>query len=158
MLAFFIPSFFLMLRIHPDYFSYYNPMLGGLSRGMTAIEPKWIIGQKEIVKYFKTVKQENDLQDFAQGESLEEILNTDLIWTKLIVGFPEKYHTQIQPFIIEIGGRATVKDITAQAKRTRYFVYPVWDDTSNEENRFDIELVDQIKLRGVPIYNVYIND
>lgn len=142
------------LWVHPDYFSYYNPLFGGLEKGIYVIEPKWLIGQQEVVSYFSTIKRVGEYEDFGE-QSLDSLLNTDAIDNKLVIGFPEKYYTQVWPFVKLIGAEATIKDITGQATNTEFFVYPVWDDTSNEEERFEIIKYDEIKLRGVPIYNVY---
>lgn len=144
------------ISIHPDYFSYYNPMFGGLQKGITVIEPKWLIGQREIVNFFTVEKDKNQFEDFPAGSSIDSFVNSSEIENKLVIGFPEKYYTQVWPFIEAIGARATIKDITAQAVNTKYFVYPVWDDTSVEENRFEIRYLDSIKVRGVEVYKVYV--
>lgn len=150
-----LPAIIFTLYLHPDYFSYYNPFLGGLKTGINSIEPKWLIGQKEITAYFENVKSNEGLDDFKEGESLDEFLDSDQIKNRLTIGFPEKYYTQIWPFINKIGARATIKDITAQAVNTKYFVYPVWDDDSRNENRFKIEYIGGISLRGTEVYRVY---
>lgn len=144
------------LYIHPDYFSYYNPIFGGLQKGIKIIEPKWLIGGREITNFFEHEKEKNQYEDFPKGVSIDSFVNSSEINNKLVIGFPEKYYTQIWPFIEAIGARATIKDITAQATNTKYFVYPVWNDTSNEENRFDIKYADSISVRGVEMYRVYI--
>lgn len=151
----FIPAILCAIYIHPDYFSYYNPLFGGLRTGVKIIEPKWMIGQREVIEYFEQLKANEAIEEFAPDESLDELVNSDKIKNKLTVGFPEKYYTQIHPFIEEIGGRATIKDITAQAVNTKYFVNPVWDDDSLDENRFNIKQIGSIKLRGVEVYRVY---
>lgn len=140
------------LSLTPDYFSYYNPMVGGLARGIYALEPKWIIGQHQIVKYFVNLTQQQNLEPFLQGQSLN---NQKDLSKKLIVAFPEKYYTQIWPFIRRIGAWATIEDLTGDAKRSSYFVYPVWDDYSANETRFKLIYEDSIYLRGVKLYNVY---
>ncbi|OGC50039.1 hypothetical protein A2W32_03340 [candidate division WWE3 bacterium RBG_16_37_10] len=93
--------------------------------------------------------------DFRNNESLDSAINKPEINTKLTIGFQEKYYTQIHPFISRIGGRAVIQDLTPHAVRTKYFVYPVWDDRSKEENRFKLKYVDSIFLRSVEVYRVY---
>jgi len=73
----------------------------------------------------------------------------------LTIGFQEKYYTQIWPFIEEIGGRATIMSIATHAQNSNYLVYPVYDDTSYQEDRVKLEYADTIKLRGVDLYRVY---
>lgn len=155
LIIFFIPSVSLLVYLHPDYFSYYNPFFGGLRTGIYVLEPKWIIGQHAIVAYFTELKVHEAYVDFGKNESFDRLLNTNMLNTKLTVGFQEKYYTQIWPFIRRLGGWASINDITAHAKNTRYFVYPVWDDTSYQEDRFKLEFVDTIKLHNVVLYRVY---
>lgn len=142
------------LSLTPDYFSYYSPLLGGLSKGIYALEPKWIIGQHEVAKYFSDVMKKENLDTFSQGQSFD---NQKDLSAKLTVAFPEKYYTQIWPFIRRIGGWATIEDLRDNAKKSRYFVYPVWDDYSYREKRFKLEYKDSIYLKGVKLYNVYQN-
>jgi len=151
----FLPSIILFVQLVPDYFSYYNPLLGGLAKGIYVLEPKWMIGQREIQNYFTALKVRENLTPFQNGESLDAAMVKTDITTKLTVGFQEKYYTQIHPFITRIGGRAVIQDLTPHAVKTNYFVYPVWDDRSNEENRFKLRYVDSIFLRNVEVYRVY---
>ncbi|MFA5775982.1 MAG: glycosyltransferase family 39 protein [Patescibacteria group bacterium] len=154
-LAFSLFIFFIAqqsLSLTPDYFSYYNPMFGGLSKGIYTLEPKWIIGQHQIAHYFVDLMKTNKLGPFTQGQSFD---NQKELSHKLTVAFPEKYYTQIWPFIRKIGGWATIEDLTPNARRTTYFVYPVWDDYSNQEKRFKLIYLDSIYLRSVKLYNVY---
>ena len=93
--------------------------------------------------------------DFNPTDSMDSLINSPEIGEGLTVGFQEKYYTQIHPFINVIGGRAVIQDLTPHAVRTKYFVYPVWDDKSKEENRFKLKYVDSIFLRSVEVYRVY---
>lgn len=144
-----------LVYLHPDYLSYYSPLGGGLKKGIHVIEPKWMIGQREIVSFFEEELRQNKKEPFAFGESFDAHINQKSLKNKLTIGFQEKYYTQIWPFIEKIGGRATIKDITAQAKESNYFVYPVYSDDSNTEDRFVLDPVGTINLRGVKLYNVY---
>jgi hypothetical protein len=150
-----IPAIFILVRVHPDYFSYYNPLFGGLRTGINVIEPKWLIGEPEIINYFKNVIEQEKYVSFATGESFENLIDTNKLDNKLTVAFDEKYYTQIWPFIKDIGGWAIIQDLTPQSKEAKYFVYPVWDDYGKKETRFKIQYIDTIKIRGVPAYNVY---
>lgn len=151
----FIPSLVQMYVLHPDYFSYYSPIIGGLRYGIHVIEPKWLIGKDPIVEYFTNLKQAQNLETFQKEEAFDTLFANEELGTRLVIGFPEKYYTQIHPFIREIGAWAIIKDLTPHAKVATYFVYPVWEDDSQFEDRFKIEYVDSIYLRGVPVYNVY---
>lgn len=140
------------LSLTPDYFSYYNPIFGGLAGGIYTLEPKWIIGQHQITQYFADLMKTNQLEPFTQGQSFD---NQKDLSRKLTVAFPEKYYTQIWPFIRKIGGWATIEDLSPNARKTTYFVYPVWDDYSGQETRFKLTYLDSVYLRGVKLYNVY---
>lgn len=138
--------------LHPNYLSYYSV---GLKYGMYALEPKWMIGQKEIVAYFKNLKNTGGYLD-SYDMSYEEVTQNIQYYPKTMsVGFPEKYYTQIWPFFREFGAWAVIKDLTPFAVKTNYFVYPVWEDDSYNENRFKIKFIGTIKIRGVDVYNVY---
>lgn len=150
-----VPIITTLVLLHPYYLSYYSPFLGGLRRGIYDIEPKWMIGHHEIVDHFEEVIQEEGLEKYEPGESLDSQLNKMSIRNKLTVGFQEKYYTQIWPFMDEIGARATIKDITVHAENSNYFVYPVYNDDSYLEDRVRLEQVGTVKLRGVDLYNVY---
>jgi len=152
---FLIPALLFLAQIHPDYFSYYNPLFGGLRLGVHALEPKWLVGQPQITKYLVDLKEQDDLSDFAPGENFDHMLRSRELQNRLVVGFPEKYYTQIWPFVREIGGWAVIADMTAHAKEADYFVYPVWDDPGVHEDRFKLEFVGTISVRGVELYNVY---
>ena len=151
----FIPAIFTMVLLNPDYFSYYSPLFGGLKAGIYVIEPKWMIGSREVVEYFKKVQADEGFKKIPQDASMESLITTKEINNVLAVGFPEKYYTQIWPFFKEFGAIAVIKDLTPFAVRTKYFVYPVWGDDSRLENRFNIHFVGQIQVRGIPVYNVY---
>lgn len=136
----------------PDYFSYYNPMFGGLSKGIYIIEPKWLIGQFELLDKLDEVALEQNLLEFTLDESFE---NSKDLTNKFSVGFPEKYYTQIWPLVKDIGGWAIIEDLGPQARKTNLFVYPVWDDYSAEETRFRLEYVTTSYTQGVALYNIY---
>ncbi len=149
-----IPPIVVLAYVHPDYFSYFNPIFGGLRVGITILEPKWVIGQHEIVKYFQKVKSAEGLEDLRDDENFEE-LDQDVLNKKLVVAIQEKYYAQLWPFIEKIGGRPVVKDLTPHAQKANYFIYPVWDDDSSADVRFKLEFVGTIDLRGVPLWRVY---
>jgi hypothetical protein len=144
-----------IIYLHPEYLSYYNPIFGGLSVGINILEPKWMIGIKQINEYFKIVQKKENLLDAPADQSYEELINTRMVDRVLAVSFPEKYFTQIWPFFRENKSWAVINDLGPLAKYSGFFVYPVWDDKSANEDRFEIEKYGQIKLRGVTLYNVY---
>lgn len=149
-----LPMVLYLGALHPDYLSYYNPVFGGLKTGINIIEPKWMIGTKEIMQYFKQKQQTLNYSTSFSG-SFEEMVSTGKTEEVLTVGFQEKYYTQIWPFFRDFGAWAVVKDLTPFAKETRYFVYPVWDDDSNLEDRFELKYLEDIYVQGVPLYRVY---
>jgi 4-amino-4-deoxy-L-arabinose transferase-like glycosyltransferase len=127
-------------KLEKDYFSYFNPLFGGLETGMRILEPKWIIGHHEIVEYLRT----REISKEYENDSGE-----------IMIAFPEKYYTQIWLFIKELGFRPVIKDLTPHAKQAYLFFYPIWSDDSNKEDRFPLEYEDTIYLRDVPVWNVY---
>jgi hypothetical protein len=146
---------FPLVVVHPDYFSYYNPYLGGLAKGIHILEPKWMIGTREIMAYFKQKAADQKFAPADESSSFEGLVDSSKVSQVLTVGFPEKYYTQIWPFFREQNAWAVVQDLTPFAVKTKYFVYPVWDDDGVAENRFSIKLIDAIYVRGVKVYNVY---
>jgi len=146
-----IPAFYL----HPDYLSYYNPMFGGLKKGINILEPKWLIGEREITSYFEKKMIEDNLTPVYGDTSLDKVLSGTEYPKNLTVAFQEKYYTQTHPFFRVIGGYAVIEDLSPFATKTKYFVYPVWDDVSGEEKRFGLKYIDSIYLRDVEVYKVY---
>jgi len=135
-------------------------MFGGLKTGVKVLEPKWLIGMEEIVNYFKKLSEEQG-SAFSSGVSFEELVYKKFgkdLKTTMTVGFKEKYYTQIWPFFREFGAWAVIKELKPFADRTKYFVYPVWDDTSNSESGIELSYFDSISLRGITLYNVYKNE
>lgn len=154
---FFIPAIYTNAQVHPDYFSYFNPLFGGLKTGVKVIEPKWLIGSTEIVDYFTDLSEKTGMEP-SWSASFEELVykaHGKNLEKTMTVGFKEKYYSQVWPFFREKGTWAVVESLTPFAVKTKYFVYPVWDDTSSQEKRFGLTYFDSIKLRGVPLYNVY---
>ena len=141
-----------MVRLHPDYFSYYNPISGGLEKGIWILEPKWLIGQKAIEKYFVGLVKSGAVLPFDDYASFDDV---EKLRGRLIVAFPEKYYTQVYPFIRAAKGLPAVINVTAQAKYASHMVYPVWDDTSEQEKRFVLRYEDAIYLHDVKIFNIY---
>lgn len=153
--VFFLLGFVTIIYLHPDYLSYYNPLFGGLRTGLFVIEPKWMIGQQEVITYFKNLEKAKSFEPSGQTDSFEKVITTGRSSKVLSVAFPEKYYTQIWPFFREINAWAVIQNISPFAVKTRYFVYPVWDDGSSQEKRFTLKYIDTINVRGVPVYRVY---
>lgn len=150
----FLPVF-TCLRIHPDYFSFYNPLFGGLKTGIRVLEPKWLIGTPQIISYFKNIQTSEGFKKAPEGMSLEEMVQNNIYKSVLLVAFPEKYYTQIWPFFEKFGSWAVISDLIPQAKISNYFVYPVWADDSASTSRFNLQYKGSIYIRGVEIYKVY---
>jgi 4-amino-4-deoxy-L-arabinose transferase-like glycosyltransferase len=139
-----------------DFLSYYNPLLGGLKTGIYVLEPKWLIGTTDILKYFDQLKKEKGYIDAPTDIPYEELIYKQNIINKVLtVGFLEKYYTQIWPFFREKNNWAVIQELRPFAVKTHYFVFPVWDDQSVAEWRFKLNLVGTISERGTPLYRVY---
>jgi hypothetical protein len=149
-----VPVLATLILIHPDYLSYYNPISGGLKTGVSVLEPKWFIGEREVIKYFEQIQKLGNYQK-SEGVSIEKLISEKKVNNVLIVAFQEKYYTQIWPFFREIGAWGVIEDISAQSRYAQYFVYPVWEDLSKSEIRFKLEYDGSIYVRGVEIYRVY---
>lgn len=154
MIVFSLPILILTVLMHPDYLTYYNPVTGGLKNGIKVLEPKWLIGENEILKYFEKVQKDENYKK-SSDTSIEGLIQEKEIDRVLVVALQEKYYTQIWPFFREIGAWAVIEDISAQSKYAQFFVYPVWDDTSVQETRFTLEYEDSIFIRGVEVYKIY---
>lgn len=151
-----VPSIFTLSYLNPDYLSYFNPIFGGLSNGIRIFEPKWVIGHHEMVAYFSKLKSERGLEDFYEGESIDDFLyKEEKVAKKLVIALPEKYYAQIWPFFRKINGWAVIESLEGNARLAKYFVYPVWEDTSHEQKKYKLVYFDSIYLRGVKIWNVY---
>jgi len=152
-LGFLVLNLFMIFYLRFDFFSYYNPLSGGLSTGIKWVEPKWAFGQSEISQYFSAKIYEDKLDTFKEGENINKIENQN---NKLVVALPEKYYTQLYPYFKLIGGWAVINEINPDARKAKYFIFPVWEDNSSEFiSRYNLVSIDQIKVREVPIFNVY---
>jgi len=151
-----IPALMTVNYLHYDYLSYYNPVFGGLKAGMFILEPKWLIGQPEIMNYFMELKKTKNYQDAPEDKSFEELIYTKSeINNVLTVGFQEKYYTQIWPFFREKKSWSIIQELRPFATKTRYFVYPVWNDESEYEFRFKLQEQGKIYKGGIHMYTVY---
>ncbi|MBT6401581.1 hypothetical protein HN803_01645 [candidate division WWE3 bacterium] len=149
----FLPAVLVLGALHPDYFSYFSPLGGGLKKGIWTIEPKWVIGQHALMDYLEEEMNENNLVSFENGEALN--FSTTSLEDRMVVAFPEKYYTQLHPLVREIGGWATIESIRPDTKNALLGVFPVWFDDTKESDAWEFQ--EQVYLRGVPIYNVYKN-
>lgn len=152
-LVFLLPMFVTLRVLHPDYFSYYSILGGGLEKGIWTLEPKWVIGQHELIGYLEQKRVGEGLPKFQSGESLNNAF--DILDKRLVAAFPEKYYTQLHPFVRRIGGWATIVSIKPDAKHAAYIIFPVWFDPTDHKDPWEFK--EQVYLRGVPIYNVYTN-
>jgi len=148
-------NLFFVVYLNFDYFSYYNPLAGGLKNGILWVEPKWIFGQKEITNYFSNELINNKYEEFGEDEN---IFKTPEINNKLIVAVPEKYYTQLNPYFKLINSWAVINTLKPEAVKANYFIFPVWEDTSSSQNfveKYNLAFYDRVEVRGVPILNVY---
>lgn len=143
-----------IIYLHPDYLSYYNPLLGGLKKGINVLEPKWLIGEREIVDYFRNVQTTGNYER-SFDSSIEGLIKSHKIKNVMVVAFQEKYYTQIWPFFREMGAWAVIEDLSFQSQYAQYFVYPVWEDISKQETRFSLEYETSIYIRGTEAYRIY---
>jgi hypothetical protein len=140
--------------LHPDYLSYYNPLLGGLRRGINVLEPKWLIGEREIITYFKNIQVSGGYTK-SYDSSIEGLIKDKTVRNVLVVALQEKYYTQVWPFFREMGAWAVIEDLSGQSQYAQYFIYPVWDDLSMNETRFSLKYLNSIYVKGVEVYRVY---
>jgi len=150
----FLFNLFYVLYLNFDFFSYYNPVIGGLSKNAYAIEPKWAFGQKELTVFFSNEIEKNNLELFPKNEAdVNRVRENN---NRLIVAMPEKYFTQLNPYLRYIDSFAVINEIKPDARRASYFIFPVWEDTSADfKERYSMEYYDTIKVRGEDVYLVY---
>ena len=146
----------------PDYLVYYSPYGGGTSKGIYVIEPKWVIGSQDLKAYLRNDIAQNQRTPFTEDFPFRKLKRKNEFMDRmLVVGLPEKYFTQLYPFVIESGAWPVVATLTDDARKADYFIFPVWEDTWQKINRFDLEYVDSIYMSGVfkdtKVFNVYRN-
>jgi hypothetical protein len=148
-------NLFFVFYLNFDYFSYYNPLGGGLKTSINWVEPKWIFGQKEVISYFSQELYSNRYEEFSKEETISKVGDIN---NKLIVAVPEKYYTQLYPYFRFINSWAVINTIKPEAIKAKYFIFPVWEDNSKDPEllkNFNFTYYDEIKVRGVSIFNVY---
>lgn len=149
-------NLFFIMYLNYDYFSYYNPLFGGVKNGINWVEPKWIFGQKEVLGFFTQEKISNGFDDYLEEEPVAFLESNH---NYLIVAIPEKYYTQLYPYFRLINSRLVIDSLAPEAKNAKYFIYPIWADTSqNQKIKYKLEYYNQITVRGVAIFNVYKNN
>lgn len=152
-------NLFFIFYLNFDFFSYYNPLVGGLKTSINWVEPKWVFGQKELLAYFSQELYNNKYEEFGSDETISKISQVN---NKLIVAVPEKYYTQLYPYFRLINSWAVINTIKPEAIKANYFIFPVWEDDSKNSEllmNYNFSYYDQIKVRGVSIFNVYkVND
>lgn len=150
----FLFNVFFVMYLNFDFFSYYNPLIGGLSKNAFLVEPKWAFGQKELTIFFSNEISKNNLELFPANEAdVNRVRENN---NRLIVAMPEKYFTQLNPYLRYIDSFAVINEIKSDAKRASYFIFPVWEDTSSEfKERYSLQYYDTIKVRGEDVYLVY---
>ena len=148
-------NLFFIFYLNFDYFSYYNPLAGGLKNSINLVEPKWVFGQKELTDFFYNEKKITQASDYLPSDSIHEVpKDTD----KMIVSLPEKYMVQLYPYFDLLKSKAVINTFSSEASKADYFIFPVWQDDSLEggfRQKYDLVYYDFISVRGVPIFNVY---
>lgn len=156
-IAVLLPSIITIVLLKNDYFSYYSPYFGGIKYGIKTLEPKWIIGHHQIALFARSRIQSGEYRAWENDVSISDLVNKPNVDKRLTLAFPEKYYTQIWPFIRKEGAWAVIEYLYPEARHAQYFIFPVWEDTAIEKKRYRLVLVDKIYLNGVPVYNVYEN-
>lgn len=142
-----------MVYLKNDYFSYYNPIFGGISSGIFSFEPKWAFGQKEIQSYFQNEFDSIGYEVFGPNESLDKTQKEN---NKMIVALPEKYYTQLFPYFRQIGSWAVINELKPDAQKAKYFIFPVWENTILEfETRYNLQKVNSIFVQNTEVFQVY---
>lgn len=142
-----------MIYLKNDYFSYYNPLFGGMASGIYSFEPKWAFGQKEIQKYFADELIAGGYEVFHDGESIDKIQKDN---SKMVVALPEKYYTQLFPYFRQIGSWAVINELKPDAQKAKYFIFPVWENNSYDfEKRYNLERVNSIFVQNTEVFYVY---
>ena len=127
-----------------------------MSKGIYIIEPKWLIGASDIQNYLREDMEKTGKNAFVPEAPFRKIKRrSKLMQNKLVVALPEKYYTQAYPFVNETGAWAVVETLSDDAKYAKYFIYPVWEDTSGEVTKHELKYIDSISTRGVEVYRVY---
>jgi hypothetical protein len=155
LIYFFGINLFFIFYLNFDYFSYYNPLAGGIKNGINYIEPKWVFGQKELTDFFANEKRINGYDDYLISDNIQEVPVDN---NKMIVAIPEKYMVQLYPYFQLISSKAVINTFYGEAAKANYFIFPVWQDdslTSGFRSNFNLFYYNNVTVRGVPIFNVY---
>jgi hypothetical protein len=148
-------NIFFIFYLNFDYFSYYNPLAGGLKNAINLVEPKWVFGQKELTDFFANEKKLNGYDDYLESDNIQEI---EIRNNKLIVAIPEKYMVQLYPYFHLISSKAIINTFSGEAAKANYFIFPVWQDNSLSGgfiSNYNLVYYNSVTVRGVPIFNVY---
>jgi hypothetical protein len=148
-------NLFFIFYLNFDYFSYYNPLAGGVKNAINLVEPKWVFGQKELTDFFANEKKLNGYDDYLESDNIQEI---EVRNNKLIVAIPEKYMVQLYPYFQLISSKAIINTFSGEAAKANYFIFPVWQDNSLSGgfiSNYNLVYYNSVTVRGVPIFNVY---
>jgi hypothetical protein len=153
LIVFLIINFVMIVYLRGDYFSYFNPVFGGTSTGISTLESKWIFGQKEIQAYFIREKELYFYDSFSEGENIDKISKNH---NKLVVALPEKYYTQLFPYFRLIGAWGVINELKFDAVKANYFIFPVWDNQVKDfELRYNLGEVLPIYVNNIEVFKVY---
>jgi len=116
--------------IHPDYLAYYNPLAGGLRRGVLTISPFWYFGDRKLGEYF-SAKEGN---------------------AALNVGVYN--FSQLPPFF---EGKVSNLGHGVEQYNMNYMVVPIWKRKEEAilRDRHELQLETVLKVGGVPVYKIF---
>ncbi len=149
-----LSNLFTIFYLRYDFFSYFSPIVWDNKFAPFWIEPKWAYGQKELVEFFKNEIEVNNF--IVNTREMKDISRIDKEDNNMVVAFPEKYYTQLYPYIRFLGSIPVINDLSDHAKKANYFVFPVWENNSAEYlERYNLSYYGSIKVRGEETYKVY---
>lgn len=152
--SFFIINLLVIFYLRYDFFSYFNPLIGDNRFAPFWIESKWAYGQKELVEFFRNEITTNKYETFSLDEL--DVGRIDRRHQKLIVAIPEKYYTQLHPYLRLLESQAVINDLSAHAQKANYFIFPAWDHRPEYYmDRYFLKFLTTIKVRGEDTYFVY---
>lgn len=152
--SFLILNLLVIFYIRYDFFSYFNPAVGDNRFAPFWIESKWTYGQVELLEFFRKEIAVNNYESFSLDEL--DIGRLDRRHRKLVVAFPEKYYTQLHPYLRLLGSQAVIMDLSAHAQKANYFVFPAWEHRPDYYmDRYNLSILSTIRVRGEDTYYVY---
>lgn len=124
----------LLAWIHPNYFVYYSPLIGGMDKGRQIIEPKWVIGFNDVAAFLNEINR--------NSESRIHVVSPDSHILSYFADFDTIYPDNIEA-----------------PRKGQYFVVPTWKAEGQRMislfSLTDDMLIKTIKIAGVEYYDIY---